>query len=330
MKPSTRIWVGAAFLGLVVVVGTIGYVVIDGASWFDAFYMVLITVSTVGFGEVFVLGTLGRVWTVVIMLAGVGVLLYTSFAIFEFLLDVGARRWRKRTLRQVSALSDHVILCGFGRVGSGVFENLRRRHVPVVVVERDERAIEAAEEAGALVVEGDATHNHVLEDAGIQRARAVVASVTNDSDNLVIVLSARSLRPDVRIVSRASELEAEDKLRMAGADRVVAPQVVGSERLASLAVQPELSEFIDLVVAGREVEFVIEEIVVSDGSRVAGRTLRDSRIREESGALILAVQTRGGQRTVNPAPDHLFDPGTVVVAVGSRSQVNAAASLLGR
>lgn len=319
---------GLVVLGLVILAGTVGFVLIEGAGWFDSLYMVLITVSTVGFSEVFPLGSVGRIWTSIVMLAGVGVALYTSFAAFEYVLDLGARRWRKRTLRQVSALSDHVILCGFGRVGRGVFSNLQRRQIPVVVIEQEQSAVEAAEEAGALVVEGDATHNQVLEDAGIDRAKALVASVTNDSDNLVIVLSARSLRPDIRIVSRASELESEDKLRMAGADRVVAPQVVGSERLASLAVQPQLSEFIDVVVGGREVEFVIEEIPIGSDSRVAGTTLRDSGIREESGALILAVQTEGGRMTVNPPPDHVLEAGTRLVAVGSRTQVESAMKLL--
>jgi voltage-gated potassium channel len=179
-----------------------------------------------------------------------------------------------------------------------------------------------------MVIDGDATHNVTLEQANIGKARALVACVTDDSDNLVIVLSARSLAPDLHIVSRASELEWEDKLRLAGADRVVAPQVVGSERLAAMAVERNLADVFDVVVGGRTLEFVVEEVVVARDSALAGSTLKNTSLRETSGATVLAVEDKRRKMLMTPSPDHVLDVGDTVILVGTPDQVEAACELL--
>lgn len=198
----------------------------------------------------------------------------------------------------------------------------------MLVVESDPARVAAAEEAGAHVLAGDATHNAVLIEAGVERAGALVACVTEDADNLVIVLSARSLSPSLHIVSRASEAEWEDKLRLAGADRVVAPQVVGSERLAAMAVEKSLSEMFDVVVGGRPVEFAVDEITISEKSPVARETIESSGIRPRTGALVLAVEDPVTRTLVTPGPDQKLDPGTSVIVIGTPAQVRAATALL--
>jgi voltage-gated potassium channel len=310
------------------VVGTIGYVIIEGVPLFDALYMVAITVSTVGFEEVFPLSGTGQVWTVVIIAMGIGVVLYTAAASIEYVVDLGEVRKNRKMEKDVSRLSDHVIVCGFGRVGHGTWTALRSRDVPVVVIESDSDRVEQAMAAGALVIRGDATHNDVLELAGIHSAQSLIACVTDDSDNLVIALSVKSLRNDVRVICRATEPESERKLRLAGADAVVAPQAVGAERLALMAQQPELAQIFDIMVNGSPVEFRVEELDIAPDCVMAGKTIMDSGIRQETGALILAVE--GGDETVmiNPGPNVRLTPGERLVVVGTKDQVNRAADLL--
>lgn len=228
----------------------------------------------------------------------------------------------------IARLTDHVIVCGWGRVGRGTWSALHKRGVPVVVIEFDGDRAEAGRSTGALLIHGDATHNDVLELAGVEKAQSLIACVADDSDNLVIALSVKALRPELRVICRATELESERKLRLAGADAVVAPQAVGAERLAMMALQPELAQIFDIVVNGSPVEFRVEEIDIDPNSRVAGKTIRDSGIRQDSGALILAVE--GGTETlvINPGPDLRLTPGERLVVVGTKEQVDKAADLL--
>lgn len=319
---------GVALLTAVVVVGTLGFVIIEGASPFEAFYMVAITVSTVGYAEVFPLSTAGEIWTVIIIVSGLGVALYTAIASFEYLVDLSEVRRRRKMERDISRLSGHVIVCGWGRVGRGTWNALRDRDIDVVVVELDPTRAQAAEGAGVLVIHGDATHNDVLEVAGVATAASLIACVADDSDNLVIALSVKSLRPDLRVICRATEMESERKLRLAGADAVVAPQAVGAERLAMMAIQPELAQIFDVVINGNAVEFRVEELDIDSGSSLAGKTVGDSGIRRVTGALILAVEGEDDNVIVNPGPSQRLNPGERLVVVGTKDQVDRAAELL--
>lgn len=328
MNPRRQIFFGLALLAGVVVVGTVGYVIIEGASFFDAFYMVAITVSTVGFREEFTLSAMGQMWTVLIIVMGLGLVLYTAVASIEYLIDLDAVRRRRKMKNDIAGLSNHVIVCGWGRVGRGTWNALSARAVPVVVIESDGDRADAARSSGALIIHGDATHNDVLELAGVDSAQSLIACVADDSDNLVIALSVKALRPELRVICRATELESERKLRLAGADAVVAPQAVGAERLAMMALQPELAQIFDIVVNGSPVEFRVEELDISAEGHVAGKTIRDSGIRQETGALILAVE--GGPETlvINPGPDLRLVAGERLVVVGTKEQVDKAAELV--
>jgi voltage-gated potassium channel len=328
VRPQRPFLYGIALLAVIVAVGTVGFTLIEGVSIFDAFYMVVITVSTVGFGYEFPLSQLGQVWTVLIIVMGIGVALYTAIASFEYVVDLEEIRRKRKMERDISRLSDHVIICGWGRVGRGVWTTLRDRDVSVVVIELEPQIAEAAVDAGALMVRGDATHNEMLELAGLEKAAAVVACVTDDSDNLVIALSAKSIVPEIRVICRATDMESERKLRLAGADAVVAPQAVGAERLAMMALQPELAQIFDVVIKGNAVEFRVEELDIDAGCPIAGKTIADSGIRQSTGAQILAIEGDDDTVVVNPGPDRKLAPGERLVVVGTKEQVDRAAELL--
>ncbi|MBT8248367.1 MAG: potassium channel protein, partial [Acidimicrobiia bacterium] len=302
-------------------VGTVGYVVIESASVFDSFYMTIITISTVGFEEVIDLSAAGRTLSMVLVVLGVGLVFYTATAAIELIIANQPKRRIRALEREVDSLSGHYVVCGFGRVGRNAWQHIVDDGKSVVVIDNSPEKIEAATAAGALAVEGDATRNDILERAGVARAAGLVASVAQDSDNLVIVLSCRTANPGLLITARANEGEAEEKLVMAGADRVVAPPKVGGHRLAALVLHRELADFVDLVHGGRTVEFKVEEFQIDADSALAGVSLRESQIRGRSGAMVFAVEEPGGGLIVNPDPDLIFMVDARVVAIGTDEQL---------
>lgn len=321
---------GVVLLVLVIVGGTVGYMAVEGLSLVDAIYLTVITISTVGFAEPEGgFSTAGRLLTIIVILGGVGSALYTATVGLEIAFEmlIGGERRARRMVRDISKLSDHVIVAGFGRIGRNVWHELERLDTAAVIIDdRPDRA-EAAVAAGALTIQGDATQNEVLVEAGISRARALIACVRADADNLVIVLSAKSMRPELLVIARATEAENESKLLLAGADRVVAPQVVGAHRLAVLVSRPHVADFIDLVVAGQVVEFTVEQIDIDPSSPLAGVSLRDADIRGRAGALVLGVQGSDGRLTLNPDPGWVMDAGCVLVSLGTPGQLAAMRSL---
>ena len=331
MSPDPRLRAGLAVLAAAVVIGTIGYMVIEGMSLVDAFYMTAITVSTVGFGEVDgELTSGGKIFTVGVIIFGMGGALYTAAVGIERGVDrlLGGERKRRRMESQIEDLSGHIVLCGFGRVGSTTWEELTSRGVRVVVIESAPPAAAEAREAGALVVEGDATHDGTLTEAKIDAASALISAVRDDSDNLVITLTAKARRPEMLVVARVVEAENERKLYLAGADRVVAPQQVGGERLAALALHPDLAEFIDLVVRGRTLEFRVAEYHVPEDAPIVGSTLRELDLRNRVGALVVAVSGPDGALALNPDPDVQFEAGSVVVGFGTQEQLDGLGALM--
>jgi voltage-gated potassium channel len=331
MTPWERLRAGVILLVLVVVVGSVGFMLIEDLDLLEAVYMTIITVSTVGFRElVRDPSTAGRILTMFVIVAGTGAALYTAVTALELGLETffGGSREHKRMTKAVEAMDGHIILCGFGRVGRNIWTALVEYDQPVVVIDNDPASVAAARELGALVVEGDATADEVLEQAGIDRARTLIAAVQSDSDNLVIVLSSKARNRQLTVLARAAEAESQRKLVLAGADRVVAPQVVGANRLAALAVQPELADIIDLVVSGRLVQFRVAEMVVDDGAEIVGRSLRDIDLRSRSGALVIAIDDGHGRLTLNPDPGVVIRPGQTVIGVGTEEQLAALGRLV--
>jgi voltage-gated potassium channel len=321
-----RIQRALALLGLVLVVGTVGYMVL-GLAFLDAAYQTVTTVSTVGFRELGAATTGWKVFTMVLILGGTGAVLYTVSSVFELVLD-GAltnRLGRRRMERELSHYRDHIIVCGFGRVGQTITSYLAGSDHDVVVVDRDADRLGGVE---VCHVVGDATDDGVLRHAGIDSASTLIAAASSDPDNLYITLSARSLRPELFIVARAHTAAAEPKLRQAGANRVVNPQLIGGERIAALTLQPHVAEFLDVVMHDGSLEFRLEEVAIPAGCDVAGRSLRDAHIRDRTGALVLAIRRGDGSFLTNPDPETTIEPEVVLITVGTREQQAALVQLV--
>lgn len=315
--------VGVAF-GLVLVAGVLGYQLLEGMSLGDALYMTVITVSTVGFGEVVALDTPGRVLTVALIVGGVGSASYAALTAAEFVVEGHLGRYieRRRMERNIDRLSDHVIVCGHGRVGRHLVAGLLEEDQDHVVVENDDDKLEEVERRGVLWVEGDATQEQVLVAAGVERARALVATVRTDADNVLITLTAKGLSPGIDVVARAKEDENESKLRRAGADRVILPSTIGGRRIASLLTRPVLADFLEgLGVGGTDIVF--DEVPVLAGGDLDGRTLREAGVRDRWGTTVLAMRHPGDRMDTHPSPDQPLQAGDTLVVMGGDDEVAA-------
>ncbi|HSF84793.1 MAG TPA: potassium channel protein [Acidimicrobiia bacterium] len=331
MTERQRLRWAVAVLGAIVVIGTAGYVQVQDLSLLDALYFTVITVSTVGFAEPpggFT--TAGQALTIAMILMGVGAAFYTAVTALELLIDemVGGSRRQRREEKMIARLEGHAIVCGYGRVGTSVANRLSARDVELVIVDDLEDRIERARVQGFATVRGDATHEDVLSAAGVDRASVVIACVHSDSDNLSVVLSARVRRPDLYILARASDTDAERRIKMAGADRVITPPEVGAERLAALVLHPGLTEFVDIAAGGTLFEFRVEELTLGPESELANVPLAESRVRSRVGASILAIRHAEGRITTNPPPTMNLVPGDVLVAIGTVDQLRALEKLV--
>ena len=317
-------------VGLLVTVlaaGTVGYLLL-GLSALDALYQSVTTVTTVGFREVGEPTAGFRVFTIVLVLLGAGSVLYALGVLLESLVEgrITERFARRRMQRHIDSLHDHVVVCGWGRVGrviNGALVGSGGR--TVVVVDRDPTRV--ASVAG-LVVEGDATDQDVLRRAGIERADALVIALDTDADNVYVTLSARALRPDLFIVARARVESAEALLTQAGADRVVNPQAIGGARMAALVDQPHVADFLDVAMHDAGLAFRLAELTVAAGTPVAGRSLRDAHLRDATGALVLAVRDADGGFRPNPDPSQIMEIGEVLIAIGTEAQLGALRDLV--
>jgi voltage-gated potassium channel len=317
-----RIGVGA--LALVVAGGTAGYLIL-GFSPMNALYQTVTTITTVGFAEVEPMSTRERLFTIALILVGVGTALFILSSLVEAVVDGELAKvlGRQRMERRIARWSGHVIICGYGRVGRSIAALVDGNGAEVVVVDRD------AERLGGLPVatlQGDATDEEVLRQAGIDRARVLVAALTTDADNLFLTVTARALRPDLFIVARVRQEASEGKLVSAGADRVVNPQRIGGQRMAAFVLQPHVAEFLDVVMHDGSLEFRLEEIPVAPTSGLGGHSLRDTHIRDRTGALILAVRDAQGTFTTNPSPETVIESGHVLIAIGTETQLKALAA----
>ena len=319
MEPFRRARLGLAALGLILVAGTVGYLVL-GFSFLDALYQTVTTISTVGFGEIRPLSSSGRIFTIVLILVGVGTALYTFTVLLETLIEghVSNLLGRRRMERDIAKLHDHVIVCGWGRVGRVIARYLTDAGEQVVVVEREVSRVAALPYP---YVEGDVTDDDVLVKAGILRARVLVAAVDTDADNLFVVLSARSMRPDLVVIARCRTEATDAKLRRAGADRVVNVQQIGGDRMAAFALQPHVVDFLDVVMHDRSLELRLEEVSVGPDSPLAGATLRTAQIRDRTGALVLALRQPDGQFVANPAAETVIEPDRILIAIGTAAQL---------
>ena len=307
--------------------GTLGYFAL-GLDPLDALYQTITTISTVGFREIGEPDRDFKLFTIAVVLVGTGTALYTAGVLLETLVEgrLTHQLGRRRMERHIDSLHDHIIVCGWGRVGRTIAAHVVGAGRHVVVIDRDRGRLEDIDHA-ALV--GDATDDAVLRGAGIERAAVLIAALNTDADNLYVTLSGRSLCPDLFIVSRARVESAESKLLQAGANRVVNPQQIGGARMAALALQPVVSDFLDVVMHDGSLEFRLGEVAIPESSPLAGQTLREAQVRDRTGALILAVRDLAGQFTTNPGPETPIGARDVLVAIGTQAQLAALAQAAG-
>jgi len=307
-----------ALLASIVVGGTLGYMVIEKWNVWDAFYMTVITITTVGYREVHDLSVAGQAFTVVLLIGGVGAALYTFTLLATVVVEGGLpkRLERRRQERMLDSVKDHFIICGFGRIGSIVANELQRQNVPFVVIERDPERLQEAMDRGALAVEADASREEVLERVGINRARGLIAAVGTDAENVYAVLSARVMRPDLFIVGRAESEDATIKLKRAGADRVISPYQIGAVQMAQTALRPAVVDFVALATSSDNLELAMEEIPVGGSSPLADQTVLASNLRQRFGIIVVGIQRAGGRMEFNPEPETVIRRGDKLVVLG--------------
>jgi voltage-gated potassium channel len=324
--PFRHVRVGLGLLALVVVLGTAGYMGF-GFSFLDALYQTVDTVTTIGSSAHQPLSAGEKVFTMALIFLGVGTALYTFSAVLEVLIEGHMRELvrRRRMDRDIASMSDHVIICGWGRVGREVARFLAQVGRSVVVVDRDEQRLADIPHPYVL---GDVTDDQTLMEAGIERASTLVGALDTDTDNLFVTVASRSMRPDLQIIARARNEASEPKLRRAGADRVVNPQQLGGDRMASFVTQPHVVDFVDVVMHDGTLEFRLEDFEVSSASGVVGDTLSSAQLRSNTGALVLAVRRPDGSFLTNPSPEIVISAGDVLIGVGTAEQLKALAAFL--
>lgn len=314
-----RLWTALLALVLVILGGSLGFWAL-GSGPLEALYRTVTVVTTVGFYQAKAPSGAEKVFTIVLVLVGVAVALYALGALLELLVEgqLAGVFERRRMERRIEDMSGHVIICGWGRVGRVVADQLARRGLDFVLVDLDG---ERLSDTTYPKVVGDATEDSVLRQAGIERAKALVTVMSNDAADLYVTLSGRSLNPDLFIVGRARVTESEEKILRAGADRVINPQAIGGSRIAALLLQPHVAEFLDVVTREAGIEFRLEEVQLNESCDLCGSSLGSSRIRARTGALVLAIRQPDGKFLTNPPPETPLEPGQVLITVGTESQL---------
>lgn len=333
---TTRITWTLAFLGVLIVIGTTGYVTIEGQSLGDAVYMTVITITAVGYEEVWPLSPEGRAFTVALLLGGISWLGFWFASLTSLIveLDLGGVMRKRRRMKEIAKMKNHVIICGAGRTGRQVAQEIASAKRPFVVIERDPKRIATLHEylPDAHVIEGDATHDHVLVEAGLPHANGLIACLSADTDNLFVCLSARDLAEKPTIVARAYEEESIDKLHRAGADHVVSPNVSSAIRMVSVLLRPTVVSFVDIAGRASDLGLRLEQTTVKEGSPIAGKTLSEARIPQETGLIVIAIGKRaalGHDFEFNPSGETRLEAGDDVIVLGRTEQIDRLQDVLG-
>lgn len=317
-----RIFQGIAALLGIFLFGTIGYRIIEGWSFLDSLYMTAITISTVGYAEIHPLSTGGRIFSIILILAGVGSAFYILTNMVRYFLEgeFGIRLGRQRMEAKIAKLRNHLILCGYGRVGQEIARALRQDNIAFVIIEHDEINVNMAHEEDHLIIHADATKNEILQQAGIDRAKGLITALGDDAANTYTTLAAHGLNPGLTIISRAGSSEAMRRLLQAGAKHVVSPEAIGGQRMARLAVHPSTIQFIETVFSSQEEALMIEEINVTENSMFTEKTLQE--IEDQFPRIkILALQKEDGALTINPDPKIIIEKGATFTAFGPLEQL---------
>lgn len=327
MDPFRQLRFAALVVLVLIALGTLGYVYIEGWSILDALYMTVITLTTVGYEVVKPLSEAGKIFTIVLAISGVTLIFAVVLGAVGNAIEVASSEkmrhmfWRRKMDKLIRGIKDHYIICGYGRMGQAIAGEFRVRHVPFVVVESNPEQIPRLVADKAYFVEGDATDEKLLIEAGVERAKGLIAVAPTDAENTFIVLTAKGINPNLFVVARSIKIEDEAKLRRAGADRVMSPYILGGKRMAWSILRPTVMDFLESVADSETLQIGISEVVMSASSEFVGKTIRESGIREKSGATIIAVKSRGGALTSSPSPQVEISEGDILVVVGMPQQL---------
>jgi len=320
-----RLGIVLLLLVIVILAGAVGYSVIEGYTFVDSLFFTVITLSTVGYGYINELSPTGKVFTIVLILGGLGVLAYALHSMTEFVIEGQLRSYFRRSKmeNQIRKLENHFIVCGLGQTGRSIVEELKHDKTPFVVIDRNEEAFNnLPEPRGVLFYHGDATDDRTLDACGVERARGLLAALDSDVDNLFIVLSARGKNPGIRIVARATSEGAVDKMVRAGADNVIAPNQLGGLRMVGLMLRPHVVCFLDVTSRMHGGELRLEEVILEGNSPVCGLSLREAALPQKTGLIVIAIRSHtGGGFVYNPGSDTKLECGDILVVLGDDSQM---------
>jgi len=323
-------WAAGA-IALVLTIGTIGFVAIDGYPVFDAFYMSLITIFTVGYNEIHTLSRAGRIFNSFLIFFGALTLLLSAGAMTQTIIELELNQFfqKRRTNKMVNNLNDHFIVCGYGRVGRGAAAELKNAGANFVIIDSNEERVERAIHNGMVAVLADCTRDEALRDVGIDRAKGLIATLGTDADNLFLILSARTLNPTIFLSARVGEEEAASKMKRAGADQVFAPYTSTGARMAQALLRPHVSQFLDFTTRNIGLNVGIEQVEVLAGSEVEGKTLEEIRLRRELGIIVLAIKRKAGTMEFNPPADARLEGGDFLIVMGEPENLPKLETLLG-
>jgi len=328
--PRRFVYLGVALL-ITLAIGTTGHVLISDYPVFDAFYMTLTTITTVGYKEVYDLSRAGRIFNSVVIFFGVSVMFFAIGIMTQTIveLELGELLGKRRYKRMIENLNNHIIVCGFGRVGRGAAWELKHASVPFVVADSNPDRVESAIRAGMLAVHADATQDEMLRELRIDRARGLVAALATDADNLFLILSAKTMNPALTVAARVAEEDAEGKLRRAGADIVFAPYTHAGHQLAQALLRPHVFQFLDFASKGMGLDVAIEQVRVADSSEFAAKTLKETQVRRDTGVIVLAIRRASGEMLFNPPADAEIAGGDFLIVMGKPEGLRKLESLAG-
>ncbi len=321
---------GGFALGLIFIVGTLWYSLVEQWHWLDAVYMTVITLTTVGYGETHPLGDRGHIFTIALILAGVITIGYIVNRFTEALIEgyfVEGRRLRQQQ-RFVESLTEHFIICGFGRIGRQIAAEFAVEGTAFIVIDASLEQVKIAQMEGYNAIQADATLDETLIKMGVEKATCLVAALPSDAENLYIILSAKSLNPSIRAIARASNEEAVRKLQRAGADKVISPYITGAKRMAAAALRPQVMDFMDGIVASDRSFYMEEFLIDPETCPVAGLSLREARLRSQSGSLVLAVRRRDGTLIVGPTGETIIMAQDMLICMGTADQLRVLNQIL--